>query len=173
MLTEQEQPGKLGPEVVAIAKRRRFTAKYKRRILREYESTPLGQRGAFVRREGLYSSYIEMWRKQAESGEKQALEPKKRGRKKSLQPAPELKRLRDDNERLKQKLNRTYSPIPQTRKNSRFPEEKSASISVQFVGQRDDGTVEGGVHRTPEVVVGIGPQRARPTQPGCRGAPRP
>jgi len=44
------------PEVVPKAKRRRFSAKYKQRILEEADNcTEPGQTGALLRREGLYS----------------------------------------------------------------------------------------------------------------------
>jgi transposase len=50
-------------EVVAKAQRRRFTAEYKRRIVREADrcTTP-GAIGALLRREGLYSSQLAKWR---------------------------------------------------------------------------------------------------------------
>ena len=62
------------------AKRRRFTAKYKLRILREAEKcTERGSLGALLRREGLYSSHLTSWRQQAERGELAGLTPKRRG----------------------------------------------------------------------------------------------
>lgn len=73
-------------EVVAKAIRRRFTAEYKRRILREAEAcTAPGALGALLRREGLYSSNLTTWRAQRERGELAGLTPKKRG------PAPKPK----------------------------------------------------------------------------------
>ncbi len=70
-------------EVVAKATRRRFTAEYKRRILREAEAcTAPGAIGVLLRREGLYSSNLTTWRAQRERGELVGLTPKKRG------PAP-------------------------------------------------------------------------------------
>jgi transposase len=70
-------------EVVAKATRRRFTAEYKLRILREAEAcTEPGAIGALLRREGLYSSNLTTWRAQRERGELAGLTPKKRG------PAP-------------------------------------------------------------------------------------
>jgi transposase len=70
-------------EVVAKASRRRFTAEYKRRILREADAcTEPGAIGALLRREGLYSSHLTTWRAQRERGELAGLTPKKRG------PAP-------------------------------------------------------------------------------------
>jgi len=73
-------------EVVAKAIRRRFTAEYKRRILREADAcTTPGAIGALLRREGLYSSNLTTWRAQRERGELAGLTPKKRG------PAPKPK----------------------------------------------------------------------------------
>ena len=70
-------------EVLAKATRRRFTAEYKRQILREADAcTEPGAIGALLRREGLYSSHLTTWRAQRERGELTGLTPKKRG------PAP-------------------------------------------------------------------------------------
>jgi len=67
-------------EVLAKASRRRFTAEYKRKILREAEAcTTPGAIGALLRREGLYSSNLTTWRAQRERGELAGLTPKKRG----------------------------------------------------------------------------------------------
>src|SRR5680860_907045 len=53
------------PELVEGPKRRRFTAAYKLRILREADAcTQAGETGALLRREGLYSSHLSSWRKQ-------------------------------------------------------------------------------------------------------------
>ncbi len=73
-------------EVLAKATRRRFTAEYKLKILREAEAcTEPGAIGALLRREGLYSSNLTTWRAQRERGELLGLTPKKRG------PAPKAK----------------------------------------------------------------------------------
>src|SRR5258707_12599227 len=57
-------------EVVAKAERRRFTAEYKLKVLREAEDCQRpGEIGALLRREGLYWSNLTHWRKQRESGE--------------------------------------------------------------------------------------------------------
>jgi len=71
------------PELVEGPKRRRFTAEYKLRILREVEAcTRPGEIGALCRREGLYSSLLSEWRKQRDAGSLQALS-RPRGRKPS------------------------------------------------------------------------------------------
>jgi transposase-like protein len=66
--------------VTSKAKRRRFTAEYKRKVLQEADAcTESGQVGALLRREGLYSSHLTTWRQARERGELQGLAPKKRG----------------------------------------------------------------------------------------------
>ena len=73
-------------EVVAKATRRRFTAAYKRKILRAADAcTQPGAIGVLLRREGLYSSHLTTWRAQRERGELLGLAPKRRG------PAPKPK----------------------------------------------------------------------------------
>src|SRR3972149_6714116 len=69
------------PEVPEKAARRRFTAEYKLRILREAEGceTP-GAVGALLRRGGLYSPNLTTWRQQREQGGQAALSPRVRGR---------------------------------------------------------------------------------------------
>ena len=67
-------------EVSEKATRRRFTAKYKHRIIKEADACiRQGQLGALLRREGLYYSNLDTWRRQAECGTLDALSSKKRG----------------------------------------------------------------------------------------------
>lgn len=57
-------------EVLAKAERRRFSAEYKRRVLREAEACRRpGEVSALLRREGLYSSHLAAWRAARERGE--------------------------------------------------------------------------------------------------------
>jgi len=71
------------PELVERARRRRFTAQYKLRILREADAcSKSGEIGALLRREGLYSSLLTEWRRQRERGSLAALD-RPRGRPKS------------------------------------------------------------------------------------------
>jgi transposase-like protein len=68
-------------ELVARAKRRTFTAKYKARILAEADAcTAPGAVGELLRREGLYTSHLTYWRKQRKDGALKEL-GKPRGRK--------------------------------------------------------------------------------------------
>lgn len=90
------------PEVEAKAKRRRFSAAYKARILGEIEGSP-GQTGAILRREGLYSSQLTTWRKQAHTGTLKAL-GKKRGAKGKSSAELENAKLRKKVARLEREL---------------------------------------------------------------------
>ncbi len=99
------------PEVVPQAKRRRFTAEYKLRILEEVEQgQEPGAIGALLRREGLYFSHLTSWRRQRAADQLQGLRPKKRGRKPDPQAA-ELARLQRENERLKARLEQAETII--------------------------------------------------------------
>lgn len=69
------------PEVPASAKRRVFTAEFKRRVLAEADACGPGELGALLRRYGLYSSHLSTWRRQRDAGELVGLTPRKRGRK--------------------------------------------------------------------------------------------
>ena len=93
------------PEVLPRAKRRRFSAEYKLRILEEVDGcTQRGQIGALLRREGLYSSHLSTWRQQRLLGQLEGLSPKKRGRKPQDPAVEEAARLRRENERLRARL---------------------------------------------------------------------
>jgi hypothetical protein len=53
------------PEVVGRAKRRRFTAGYKLKVLAGADAAKgSGEIGALLRREGLYSSHLTKWRQE-------------------------------------------------------------------------------------------------------------
>jgi transposase len=108
------------PEVRPKAKHRRFTAEYKKRILDEADAcTTATQRGALVRREGLYSSHLTAWRRQRAHGILDGLAPKKRG----VKPNPlalENAQLRRANERLQEQLHRAETIIEVQKKVSQL-----------------------------------------------------
>lgn len=102
------------PEVLERPKRRSFNAEYKMRVLREADaakaSGEAGALGELLRREGLYSSHLVVWRKQRESGELAGLTPAKRGRKASKRRDPlalENEKLRRENARLEDQLRKS------------------------------------------------------------------
>jgi len=95
------------PEVPAKATRRRFTGEYKQRILREADAAHnAGEIGTLLRREGLYSSHLNTWRRVRERGELAGLSPKRRGRKeKAVNPlAKRVVELERDKRRLERRL---------------------------------------------------------------------
>jgi transposase len=101
MTNNVETKVKKDPQVVEKAARRRFTAEYKRRIAIEVErcSQP-GQVGALLRREGLYSSVVQRWRRQLRE---ESLSSSKKSNSKTS-AAQEIARLKRENERLTEKL---------------------------------------------------------------------
>ena len=96
-------------EVLAKAERRRFTAEYKVKVLREADrGKQPGEIGALLRREGLYWSNLTTWRKQRESGELAGLSARKRGpqRREKNPLAERVRELERDNMRLKRRAER-------------------------------------------------------------------
>lgn len=92
-------------EVPAKAKRRTFTAKYKLRILDEYDAAGPGERGAILRREGLYTSHLSDWRASRKQGALDGL-AKTRGRKAKPNPqaAQRIAELERDLARTREEL---------------------------------------------------------------------
>lgn len=90
------------PEVMEKARRRRFSASYKLKLLEEVERNP-GQVGAILRREGLYSSHLWAWRKQRQDGSLKALGGKRGPRGKSVD-AVEVEKLRRQVVKLEREL---------------------------------------------------------------------
>jgi transposase len=117
------------PQVVPKAERRQFSAEYKLRILAEADAcTERGQMGALLRREGLYSSHLDKWRKQRERGAFEGLEGQKRGRKPDPQAA-EMARLQRENERLRSRLERAEHIIDVQKKLAQLLGTMSAETS--------------------------------------------
>jgi transposase-like protein len=98
-----QQRDRPDPEVPERARRRRFTAQYKLDVLAAYEAAGPGEKGAILRREGLYSSHIVQWRRARDSGALAGL-ARPRGR-----PAPDprdaqIARLQKEKDRLEREL---------------------------------------------------------------------
>ena len=92
-------------------KRRAFTAAYKARIVQEYDQLQTGrERGALLRREGLYSSHITDWRKSRDAGAANGLADKPAWPGRSAE-AVEIERLRRENEKLTAELTRTKAAL--------------------------------------------------------------
>jgi transposase-like protein len=119
-------------EVVAKATRRRFTAEYKLKVLREADrSRKPGEIGALLRREGLYTSHLSAWRQQRDKGE---LFEKKRG------PAPREKNplaakvaaLEKETKRLKARAERAEALVELQKKVSEI-----LGIELRRNGEKD------------------------------------
>jgi hypothetical protein len=94
------------PEVVAIARRRQFSAGEKRALLAEADRCKAaGTLGAFLRSKRIYSSMLSSWRKQVEASDRVALAPKRRGPKPDPS-ARQIEQLNRDIARLRRKLER-------------------------------------------------------------------
>jgi transposase len=100
------------PEVRAVARRRQFSAGYKLSVLEQADRcTSPGAIGALLRREGLYSSNLTVWRREREAGALAAL-GKNRGRK--AKATPEQRRiaaLEAKNARLQHELEQARTII--------------------------------------------------------------
>jgi len=121
-------------EVMAKPTRRRYTAEYKLRVLREAEACKgRGEIGALLRREGLYSSNLTQWRKQRERGELEGLS-RKRGPlpkgKNSL--ADKVKVLERENARLKARAERAEGLVELQKKVSEI-----LGIELRRNGEKD------------------------------------
>src|SRR6202521_2355306 len=93
------------PEVIEKPERRRFTKAYKLDILSQVDAcSGIGQIGALLRREGLYSSYLGSWRLQRSQGLLDNSTTKKRTAKTTKHQAARVSQLERENARLKDRL---------------------------------------------------------------------
>ncbi len=91
--------------VPASGRRRRFTVEYKTRIVQEAaQCRAAGEIGSLLRREGLFSSQLTMWRKQYHAGARHAL-AQRRGPKPKADTS-ELARVQRENAQLRDHLAR-------------------------------------------------------------------
>jgi transposase len=97
---DRERPD---PEVPERARRRTFTAQYKLEILAAYDAAGPGEKGAILRREGLYSSHIVEWRRSRDSGVL-AGPGRHRGRPAADPRDAQIARLRKEKAQLEQEL---------------------------------------------------------------------
>jgi transposase len=88
--------------------RRRFSPADKLRIVREADGLPAGTIGAFLRREGIYSSQLYAWRKQRDAGQLDPRAVRKRARSKSESQVltRRVSELERENRKLRRKLAR-------------------------------------------------------------------
>jgi transposase-like protein len=103
----------------------------KLRILQEYEAYPAGspERGALLRREGIYTSHISKWRKQRDRAAVAGLSPQRRGPKPAARHPleDEVERLRTENARLQARLSQAETIIAVQKKLARLLGETPAT----------------------------------------------
>lgn len=109
------------PEVPAKAQRRKFSAEDKKRILEEVDrAAGHGGIGAVLRREGIYSSTLHGWRKERDAAVRQAFS-RKRGPQTQRNPlAGENEKLRRQNQRLQEELEKAHIVIDVQKKVARL-----------------------------------------------------
>jgi transposase len=111
--------------------RRVFPADYKLSVLAEYDRcSETGEKGALLRREGLYSSIITDWRRQHREGTLVVTEGRASTGGRGAPSASEVARLRAENERLKVKLAKTEAIIEVQGKVQALLEELSKSADT-------------------------------------------
>lgn len=109
------------PEVIDRAARRRFIKEEKARILREADQCKRGERGALLRRKGIYSSTLAKWRKQREKALAQWVEPQPPGPKPAEPQTLEARvaELEQENARLQRQLKQAETIIEVQKKSPR------------------------------------------------------
>jgi transposase len=109
--------------------RRQFSAKYKTKILAEYDGLDRAGRGALLRREGLYSSLIITWRRQRDEGPAALARPA--GRQKADPRDREIARLERQVERLTGDLDKSRQVVEIQRKLSALLESLATDSTAE------------------------------------------
>ena len=123
---------------VTKAHRRRFSAAYKERIVKQAEAcSKPGELGALLRREGLYSSHLGKWRQQFAEGTVAGLGPKKRGPKAN----PDKKLIRE-NEKLRREAVRLKKKLERAELNIDYQKKVSEILGITLDSQQDDSNDE-------------------------------
>ena len=100
------------PEVPAKPERRKFSAEGKKRILEETDRAgEHGGVGAILRREGIYSSTLHGWRKERDAAVHQAFSQKRGPRTQRNPLTGENEKLRRQNQRLQEELEKAHIVI--------------------------------------------------------------
>jgi transposase len=121
-------------EVVAKASRRRFTVDYKLKILDQADACQQpGELGALLRREGLYSSSLALWRHQRQQGILTGLTPKTRGRKPNQQS-----QLVADNEQLKRQNQKLSKRLQQAEIIIEFQKKLAEALGIPLKGESNE-----------------------------------
>jgi transposase len=112
--TGETVPEAVTPDPAPRPVRRSFTAAYRLAVVAEYEAAPRGEKGAVLRREGLYHSHIKEWARSRDAGALSGLGGARgstRGSKESAKDRGEVARLRAQNVRLTAQLTQTRTAL--------------------------------------------------------------
>ncbi len=131
MTENADKKVKKNPEVAEKAARRRFTAEYKRRIaLEAQQCSEPGEIGALLRREGLYSSVVQRWRRQLrEKSLSSSNKPSSDAPPAKPSKSKELAVLKRENERLKERLRQAELIIDVQKKVSEMMQTRSHEMT--------------------------------------------
>jgi transposase-like protein len=125
-VTAQRANVNASTEVIGVAKRRAFSAAYKRRIVEETSRARAGEIGLILRREGLYFSQLARWR-----AVRSGMASKKKKSEGSVDLAA-YRLLEKENARLKLKLRRAEAMLELQKKAAEilgYDDEKEESSS--------------------------------------------
>ncbi|MGH3094784.1 MAG: hypothetical protein ACRDMV_02135 [Streptosporangiales bacterium] len=98
------------PQVREYKPPRSYSAGYKQKILAEYEQLDRTEKGALLRREGLYTQLISHWRHQRDAGATEALD-RGVGRPKADPRGRQIAKLQAENAKLAGDLGRAQQVI--------------------------------------------------------------
>ena len=106
---------------------------YKLAIVAEYENAPNGEKGAVLRREGLYSSHVIEWTRARDAGALTGVADSRRSvrQPKKSAEAVELERLRARNAKLEAELTTTRTALDIMGKAHALLEQLSGSADEQ------------------------------------------
>ncbi len=97
------------PDPAARPVRRSFTAEYQARVMAEYQAAPHGEKGAVLRREGLYQSQIRDWTRSRAVLDRDP--PPRRPHRARGAAGGADGRLRAENQRLRRELARSQAVV--------------------------------------------------------------
>jgi len=135
--SDKQPPPSGGADPAPKPSRRAFSPAYKLAMVAAYESAPNGEKGALLRREGLYSSHIIEWTRARDAGllgkpEGWETGPGTAGRaKKKSSEQLKLEKLRRQNEKLQADLKKTRMALDIMGKAHALLEQLSGSADDQ------------------------------------------
>lgn len=129
--TSPDRPTRPDPDDPAPRpSRRTFPAEYKLAIVAEYEQAANGEKGAILRREGLYSSHIIEWTRARDAGALDGTSASVAGRARKSAEQIELEKLRRANAKLTSELSKTRMALDIMGKAHALLEELSESADT-------------------------------------------